>query len=668
MSFFKALYDSYQYALDHDLVADSTQLNPQDKDGNVLEHQNYILPIFHNSLRSTGKNIVELSLDRNSNLIRAEYLPKSTMIVFPVTEDSLARTDTNTPHPLCDFFNYIISDSSVSSLTYRQQLEHWLAYEEIDFVRYFYNFITKPTCCSEILKKLFGDYTILENMKISYVDTLGKKPKNVSVNLSDVFITYRIEDYDGLRDISVSENSDLQQRYIQYAKACFAQDGKANKIQCNISGKDDYLCLKHRGIKGNDKMISQITCSKENYFGRFSRPEDTVSIGKVTSQEIFQMAKSLLDGSNTSQNLGSDIYAISWFSDDIQNDSGMDLSKGISIPISNDANDADTYDIFNLAHSNLLFANTQAPLLGDQISNQILKSFTSGTIRFADTAQYYVAILGKANQNSSRIFLNYFSAVGVPQLRARLLQWSQRYSWPVKRKDKPKEYYTPSIPQLINAAYGIEVADTKKKGYNRLEVSSKKHYSKQYTNLVTAILGGRQMPQNITQALSTNIRLRLKYTNTWNWIVECALAVLKDQEGVKSDMLDRTNYDRSYLYGRLLGLYEVLERATFDQDTTRLTNAENLWTTFVNRPESTNMRLRLLLLPYEKKLMADNNKRGILIKIKKEISEVTNLIGDHYPMEGPSANKPLGPSFIFGYEAQKKEHFTKKSTTESDED
>ena len=668
MSFFNALYDSYQYALDHGLVADPTQLNLQDEDGNILYRQNYILPIFHNSLRSNGKNIVELTLDRNSKLTKAEFLPQNALLVYPMTEDSVARSSGVAPHPLCDTFQYVIPDGSKHSLAYLQQLEDWLAYEDIDFVRIFYNFITQPTCYSDILQKLFGDHTILEGMKVSYIDTSGTKPKDVSVDLAKIFLTYKIEDYDGLRNISVSENSDLQQRYIQYVEACFAQDDKAIEIQCNISGKNDYLCLKHRGIIGIAKMISQITCSEVNYLGRFSRPEDTVSIGKITSQEIFQMAKALLEGPNTSRKLDSYAYAISWFSDDIQNNSGMDLSKGISIPISNDENNADSYDIFNLAQSDLLFANTPPALLGDQISNQILKSLTSGTIRFADTAQYYVAILDKPDDSSSRVSLNYFASVGVPQLRARLLQWSQRYSWPVERKDKPKEYYTPSIPQLINAAYGIEVADTKKKGYNRLEVSSKKHYSKQYTNLVTAILAGRQMPQNITQALSTNIRLRLKYTNTWNWIVECALAVLKDQEGAKSDMLDRTNYDRSYLYGRLLGLYEVLERATFDQDTTRLTNAENLWTTFVNRPETTIMRLYNLLLPYKKKLMADMNKRGILFKINKEISEVTNLIGDHYPMEGPSANKPLGPSFIFGYEAQKKEHFTKKSTTESDED
>lgn len=122
----------------------------------------------------------------------------------------------------------------------------------------------------------------------------------------------------------------------------------------------------------------------------------------------------------------------------------------------------------------------------------------------------------------------------------------------------------------------------------------------QYGNILAAIVEGRDMPKNIVYALEMNIRNRLNYEKCWAQVKNCALAILKDKEEQKIICQIEKDTDRSYLYGRLLALYEILEKSTYERDTERVTNAEKLWTSFVNKPVTMNFRLRNLMLPYEK--------------------------------------------------------------------
>ena len=52
MSFLTALLNSYNYGLENNLVG-----NPDDK-------SSLILPIYHNSMKSNGKNIVEIKINK----------------------------------------------------------------------------------------------------------------------------------------------------------------------------------------------------------------------------------------------------------------------------------------------------------------------------------------------------------------------------------------------------------------------------------------------------------------------------------------------------------------------------------------------------------------------------------------------------------------------------
>ena len=77
-----------------------------------------------------------------------------------------------------------------------------------------------------------------------------------------------------------------------------------------------------------------------------------------------------------------------------------------------------------------------------------------------------------------------------------------------------------------------------------------------------------------------------------------------------------------------------------------------------------NLRLRDVIKPYEKKLIANENKKRIYFKIKNEINEVTNLIADNYDYRKEENRKALSSGFIFGYEGQIQDIFTKKENKE----
>lgn len=646
MSLLTALYRSYEYAEKNEMIG------IMDKNGDV------ILPLYHNSKRSNGENIIEVLISKDSDFLHAEILDKDKVIVFPVTEDSIGRSSGVAPHPLVDHLGYLIQDNGKRSRAYMAQMASWLDFRENEFVRIIYEFLQKKDSFVKIISPLIGseDHLVsIDKDNIKYTDGENQVKK---IELKTVYVTFKIENFQGLKDVGVSENYALRKAYIDYVHHLFSQDSRKQKIICNISNREDYLCVKHIPLIGNARLISQITAKEENYCGRFKSPQETVSIGVETSQKIHLMAKYLLSGKDTCRWLGETAYLVAWFSDDIKNNSEFDLTKNIQV-------------------SGQLLAslgnNSKAPAkaISDETSMDIVKSFTKGRVLFKESSSYYVAIFDKTSKG--RVAVKYFREIDVSLLKHNLEQWHNNYFWYGYSKATQDKRYIPSPIRIIKAAYGIRTD----KG---LEVDKNEFLKDQYQNIISAIIEGRSMPKNICQALSNNVKNRQKYRkdtsnnkNTWHEVKFCALAILRQEEGIISNMLDRENTDRSYLYGRLLALYEGMEAMVYTDDNERVTNAEKMWASFINAPVTMNLRLRTLIKPYEMKLKFNNDKKYFYDKVTKDIREVTNLLNDHYDYRLPENNKPLKAGFIFGYEAQMqaifkmKAIFNQKENLESEE-
>lgn len=620
MSLLTALLSSYDYALEHDMVG------KPDHFGNIL------LPMYYNSMKSNGKNIIELLLSKESDLLEARVLPDGETIQFPVTEDSVARSSGVAPHPLVDSATYVIQDGEKRSTAYMKQMENWLAYDANDYVQIIRDFLKKPGMLEVVKKKL-------KDSEEGGEERSKKSAK--SIDFEKVFFTFSIENYEGMKNVSVSENTALQERYKDYVEYQNAQDPSKEKIICNLSGKEDYLCIKHQPLMGTARLVSQITANDENYRGRFMTADQSIKIGMETSQKIHLMAKYLLSGKETRRWLGEQANMVSWFSNDLSNAVAFDPSKSAEMPAG----------IFEKLMAEQK-GKSDAPAIADVMTENIVKSFTNGKRLFSDDATYYIAIFDKIS--NGRVATKYFRTLSASRLKENLVAWQEKYHWRGYSKENRDKVFTPSPRRLVLAAYGVE-----RDGF--LEISKKDFLKNQYQNILTALVEGRSIPENFEKALTVNIRHRQNYDHTWMEVKFCALAVLKDKGGFKDAMLNRENTDRSYLFGRLLALFERMEAGTFGEKEERSTNAEKMWTSYTNHPATMMMRLRNLLKPYERKMATSEQNRGLYFKLSRDISEVTNMLHDNYDMDSAEVNRPLDYGFIFGYEAQMRDIFTKRN-------
>lgn len=622
MSLLTALLSSYDYALENDMVG------KPDHFGNIL------LPMYYNSMKSNGKNIIELLLSKESDLLEARVLPEGETVQFPVTEDSVARSSGVAPHPLVDSASYVIQDGEKRSAAYMEQMENWLAYDANDYVKIIRDFLKKPGMLDTVKKRL-KDSEEGEEEKA--------KKSAASIDFEKVFFTFAIENYEGMKNVSVSENAALQGRYKAYVEYLNANDPEKEKITCNLSGKEDYLCIKHQPLMGTARLVSQITANDENYRGRFTTADQSIKIGMETSQKIHLMAKYLLSGQGTRRWLGEQANMVSWFSDDLSNAAEFNPTKSAEVASS---------------VKNRLLALKQeksdASMIADEMTEDIVKSFTSGKRMFSDDATYYIAIFDKIS--NGRVAAKYFRSLSASRLKENLVAWQEKYHWWGFSNENRDKEFTPSPRRMVLAAYGVERD-------GMLEIAKNDFLKNQYQNIVTALVEGRAVPRNFEKALAVNIRHRQNYDKTWMEVLFCALAVLKDKGGIKDPMLNRENTDRSYLFGRLLASFEYLERSTFSKGDERSTNAEKMWTSYTNHPATMMLRLRNLMIPYERKLERSDEalKRMAYFNAMREIREATNMLHESYNMDSVEVNRPLDYGFIFGYEAQRQAFYSGKN-------
>lgn len=614
MDFFTSLLNAYDYALENNLV--------DVHEGNAT----ILLPLYHTNLRSNGKNIINVLLDKQGEFLSAKFLEEDEIIIFPVTQDSIARSGKYPPsHPLVDKLSYITTENDKLHEMYMESftaLFQGINDGEVkNFLITIKNFIDKSDFYEKIEKYIFEN----EEKKIDTANT---------------FLTFSISDFISGRTISVTNYVELHRQYINYVENLDIPRGL-----CNISGEEQQLTSKHRGLLGNAKLIS-VSNNKETYQGRFSKGEDIISVGYRTSEKIHLMLKYLLENQNTNVRLREQQYLVNWFSDDLANDSEIDYIHPSTFEIKG-------MPTFFQPVNNVKLTTEDNKLIG--------QSFIKGRQQFSDGSKYYVAIIDKVS--NGRISLKYFRELSVSQLYRNLQKWQFNYKWEYFEQDSKRYVYSiPSMTQMILTAYGIE-------SNHKLELSNDKFYKDQFQKIIMALIDGKRVPANIPKALEQNVKQRLKYDDRWNTVLFTALAIFhnQDEEDLKR-MLDENNTNRSYLFGRLLAIFERIEDATYTSGkdgTKRVTNAQKFWTSYSNKP-ATYMQTLLEKTQYYEQTLS-NSHYGLAQKLKKEKEKIITAIHDHY-LDSKELNQPLDYHFIFGYYAETNYIFTKHESEETQND
>lgn len=591
MDFFTSLLKTYEKAELADLV-----------DHQKRNNEPVLLPIYHTSLKSNGKNIISVKLDKDGQFHKAEFMTDKQMIIFPVTADSVARSGSNpAPHPLVDKFAYYSAEMGQSQYdSFHKQLNNWIDYcEEGDVKRFLtivQQFILKPEFLTLILDSLIGPDYQNNQLKVTFCDATGKEKL---IDLSACFLEFSIDQFQGFKNESVSTFKTLHQSYISFVEA-----NRENLGICNISGREEQLTDKHRGLMGNAKIIS-VSNKREAYKGRFREREDVFSVGYETSEKIHLMIKYLLENKNTSTWLGSSQYLINWFSDDLTNDSRLDIVSPIFDDGLEEDDDEDMPSVIALA---------------TEENKRIGKSFIKGQKLFANDATYYIAILNKTS--NGRIALKYFRQIQASQLLTNLDKWQEKYSWESRSKSGKSRLRTPAFHDILNVSYGVDRD-------RFLELDNDNFKSDQVQKLVTSLIDGKPMPQSIVKKLGNNVKERHRYRKHWYQVEQVCLAILHKQNGEEfSPMLNHTNQNRSYLFGRLLAIFELIETLRYSLEgngSDRITNAERYWTAYTGQPTKLMMLDESIDVIYVATINQDHYK----------VAKAALLAGKHVLVEKP---------------------------------
>ncbi|MGU7950066.1 type I-C CRISPR-associated protein Cas8c/Csd1 [Streptococcus suis] len=630
MDFFTALLRAYEIAEETGWV-DNTQ-----------KSTNPLLPIYHTSRRSNGKDTIAVLLDNEGNFMKADFMADGESIIFPVTSDSVARSGKNpAPHPLVDKLTYYLSEIDQGQYdTYHRQLDEWISQcqepEVKRFLSHIQHFLLQDDFIDNIVQSLYGRVTGREGLKVTF---LNSDDSEKTIDLSTAFLEFKVDQFIGYQTVSVTNYLDLHKAYISYVES----NQKADII-CNISGKQEVLAAKHRGLIGNAKLIS-VSNNIETYKGRFKEREDVFTVGNQTSEKIHLMAKFLLENEHTHAWLGSGQHLINWFSDDLTNETQLDITTP----------KVEDNGMFDFGETT---SDDSPKFQVTETNKKIRSAFIHGKKEFGDGATYYIAIVNKTNDG--RVALKYFRQLAVSQLLDNLNKWQDKYSWPFKKKNGEYAECPPSYIDIILAAYGVDRG-------RFLELDNDKFKSDQFQKLATSMIDGKDVPETILGKLRDNIKQRQRYGNTWKKVLFVSLALLhKNNKEEFTPMLDHENKNRSYLFGRLLAIFELLELQRYQLDGSkndRITNAERYWTAYTSQPAKLMMNLTNKIKPYEEAVKL--NSPGIFKKLDKEREEIMDLLSPL--MQDRGINDPLDYRFIFGYYAEKQYFYTKQEKIESEE-
>lgn len=606
-----------------------------------------LLPVYHQSITAKKNNILKLTLDEIGTLLSADFAVDDEVYIFPITEDSVARSGKiPPPHPLEDKMQYCISRISNGDKfkAYIEEFNNFYSYVMNSsyvvnpkvklFLSSIKTFLLNEKNYELILSKL--SMNDLKQTKVSEIEYTDKKGNTVKYDFKDTFLCFEVKFKDGSY-LKVDTFKELHEEFIKYID----ESSTSNNSQgtCNISGKCETITDKHRGLMGTAKVIS-VSNNKETYFGRFNVGTDIIKIGRKSSEKIHLILKFLLENQNSHTRLAGTLFLVNWFSGDIKNNIAFDLTE----------NEADDY------------MDDERQITVSEKTRFINRAFIKGSEKLNPEDKYYLMLVDKSS--NGRISIRYYKEMPNSQLICSLESWQKKYFWEKKNFERNLYYlWIPTLNSILLAAYGIERNDF-------LTIDKEEFKKDQFQNLVIALIEKRSIPSNIKNALAQNIRNRQRYSKTWSKVLIVSLAILSEGRKEDNKMREKNHQTRSYLYGRLLAIYEELENTVLrdkeqssfnssSKSNIRSTNAQRYWNAFVNKPDTTMKTLELATKYCVGYTLSSDKLAGVLIKMEKARSEIFELL-DTEENRKYKTNTQLDNDFIFGYYAQRKDLFTKK--------
>ncbi len=536
------------------------------------------------------------------------------MGIMPVTEASAGRSSGSAPHPLIEDIKYLTTSENVDD--YLKQLKAWCEAEpENTAINAVYRYVSGGTLTSD-----------LEHCNIAVKDKDGKPSKKL--------IGWLIATPDG--PVKTWDNVELIKSYTKYASKSF---DTAEKVFCMISGKKEVPIENVPKLPKIAKLISSNDSTNYSYRGRFVESRDALTTGYITTQKAINVLTWLLTNKHFCLPLGDNAQLLCWRPD------GLEIQR------------PDT--LFDFDEPTREFP-AYRKMMEARIRNRIQEIPI-------EKRNVVVTILNATSIGRGSV--KYYSERNLEEFLTNLADWDLECCW--INKDGIK---SPELRELALSAFGLFDSE---KGFIR--GNSNPAYENAFTSLITRRIDNGRIPAEIVNALVSRCEKIAVYIGSeadkkWdmtNRLLFVACATIRKHyidNGVKeyNMTLDKDSKDRSYQWGRLLAVYEKIEKdALYDAGNKNndkiVTNATRMLSTFIRRPSYTaallDTKLRTAYYP-----RFTGGKTGWLVNHEKTIQEIMQHLAEIPENE---FNKPLKPSYLLGYYLQKASYYQNPSDNEN---
>ncbi len=573
-----------------------------------------LAPISH-AVTAAG---VEVTVDQDGRFVQADIVDKdNAKTIIPVTEESVGRTSAPCAHPLCDQIAYLDRRNSEKYNLYIKQLKTWM---ESPY--------THP-----MLKPVYT-YVSEGNIVDDLLRAACVKPgdKEGTVKDEKVLIRWRIIGI-GNESGDCWTNRNLQKAFYAWYMSTLNQ---SDKVICSITGEETVPAKQHiKGIvalNGNAKLISSNDRTNYTYRGRFLDDSEAVSIGYIASQKAHNTLKWLI--ANQGVPYGGRTF-VCWNTD-------MRLlpkPTGIMRPPIEKA-ESDPVFLLSDYKKNLRDAlqgwKTDLPV-GSKV---VIAAFDAAT--------------------SGRLSLSYYNELQASDFLERLAWWDETCCW----LNGPYGIQSPPLYRIVQFAYGTLRS-------NRMEVDDK--ISRQIMmRILSCRIDRALIPSDLVKRLVDKCHSLELYADDKeagylrSSLLYSTCAVIRKYyiDHFKEEWsmaLEPGKQDRSYQYGRLLAVFEKMEKDTYQTGEGRETNAIRMQSVFVKKP------LYATRIIYEQinRAYASRLREGQRAYYEKLIGEIMDVMSD---LPDYDQDKALADTYILGYCLQKNELYKSRKKEESNEE
>lgn len=570
------------------------------------EEREPLAPVSHILVRAQ----IEITLDQEGCFCGARALGKETSkIIIPATEESAGRTSAPCAHPLCDQLGYVSPWDAKKHGLYLDALADW---EQSPY--------THPILTPVLRYVRSG--TILTDLSKSGI--IQMRPDGGPAD-EKLMVCWTVNGLGEGLNGPCWESQSLMRAFVGYSTA---KRSGASSALCMVTGERESLAGQHpKGIvplNGNAKLISANDSSGFTYRGRFDHVSQAATVGYTASQKAHCALRWLV--ANQGVPFGGRMF-LCW------NPQGKKLPS---------------------VHGPMARKSSQRASDPTQYRQQLLESLSGWKRELPERAGVVIAALDAAT--TGRLSITYYNELLASDFLDRLCDWEESCCW----ENGAFGIQSPSLFQIVNLAFG-----TLRSG--KVDTDSR-ILSQQMQRLIACRIDRAAFPVDIERNLverASNIQI---YTGQKpeetrklrEGLLFTACAVIRkyhiDHCKEEWDMaLDKDCTDRSYLFGRLLAIAEMVERSTYSGENTRETNALRMQKAFALRPMASWRMLEERLEPYYKQLSP-----GLRQYYRRMVQEITDKLSP----ASPELNQKLEDIYLLGYYHQRAYHKEKPETEE----